>query len=562
MSLQNPDKKNALDEAWDGVVGGLDWLKSVLIGEFADNRPLSAVVADMLVSFVPGVVIVTSARDAVAVTIRLAQRPEKREELMEWVLLAACLITLALPLVMAAGGLAAAGVGAIVGGIAGSELGAALRAVMLLLIKEANKLVELVQFLQKFITGDILKFLRAIKFVQYEKVLLQALEKIVNKLVEICRAVRGKLEHLKYFDEAKQAIAKLTEWERKFYAVQQDALKQFPKALAELDARLAKVLAQTAPKEVHTAAAGVQAEKAVAAVPPKQVVNDTAGKPLQHAEAKAPSAETKAPSTGKAQGGASTGGAGKPPDKKSPPPKQPPPPKEPHKRTDAADSDKLPRKDKPDELPKAPEGINDKRQQTVDPRIAADREKITALSKAGKIEEARAVLQPHVDAAKAAKTPAEKQAALDEIVQRLDVSSDKEKMFWSGNKSLAGEIAASKGKTILEQTPGGKVIDDWEDINKTFDWDKDSMPPHGWDLWGDVSENYSKGASGNIEVIQDASKFPAGGPTWKGREWPAIRDGGKVTGIDIYSMDKSGNIVDTMKLDPRDPEVDAIFKGK
>ena len=108
MTQRSPEQ-NILDDAWDGVVGGMDWLKSVFFGEFSDQRPLSAVIADMLVSFIPGVVIVTSARDAVAVILRLASHPEKREELMEWVLLSACLIVIALPVAMAAGGAAAAG---------------------------------------------------------------------------------------------------------------------------------------------------------------------------------------------------------------------------------------------------------------------------------------------------------------------------------------------------------------------------------------------------------------------------------------------------------------------
>ena len=180
-----PDHDAILRDAWDTVVGGVNWLNSVFLGEFADNRPLSAVVADMLISFFPGVVIVTSARDAVAVIVRLACHPEKRDDLMEWVLLSACLIVIALPFAMAAAGTAALGAGAIVGGIAGSELGAALRAVMLLLIKEASKLVELVRFLQKFIKGDVLKFLRAVKFAQYEKALLKAMSEITGKLLAI-----------------------------------------------------------------------------------------------------------------------------------------------------------------------------------------------------------------------------------------------------------------------------------------------------------------------------------------------------------------------------------------
>ena len=113
MSGQPPEPHTILDDAWSNVVGGFDWLQSVIYGEFSDHRSLSAIVADMLISFVPGVVIVTSARDAIAIILRLATHPEKREELMEWVLLCACLIVIALPVAMAAGGAAAAGVGAL-----------------------------------------------------------------------------------------------------------------------------------------------------------------------------------------------------------------------------------------------------------------------------------------------------------------------------------------------------------------------------------------------------------------------------------------------------------------
>jgi hypothetical protein len=185
QNRSSTDQHTVLADAWGHVVGGMEWLQSVIYGEFSDHRSLSAVVADMLVSFVPGVVIVTSARDAVAVILRLATHPEKREDLMEWALLCACLIVIALPIAMAIGGVAAGGVGAIVGGVAGTEIGAGLRAVMLMLIKETSKLVELVLFLQKFMKGDILKFLRSIKFAKYDKALLHAFSKICGKLVDI-----------------------------------------------------------------------------------------------------------------------------------------------------------------------------------------------------------------------------------------------------------------------------------------------------------------------------------------------------------------------------------------
>ncbi|WP_445234386.1 hypothetical protein [Duganella rhizosphaerae] len=277
--------KSILDDVWESTVGGLNWLKSVLIGEFSDNRSLSAVIADMLVSFVPGVIIVTSARDAVAVIVRLAHHPEKRQELMEWVLLSACLITLALPLAMAAGGAVAAGVGAIVGGVAGSELAAALRAVMLLLIKEASKLGEILRFLQKFMHGDIALFLRSIKFSKYEKVLLMAFDKTVNKLLEICRALRAKLEYVSYFDDVKHAIARLSEWERKFYSVQQDALRQLPRAVAELDRRLAELVAQVAPKESHIAVSGLETHPPAGKALSAQRVRDPVGSHLAESSA-------------------------------------------------------------------------------------------------------------------------------------------------------------------------------------------------------------------------------------------------------------------------------------
>ncbi|MEO5933186.1 MAG: hypothetical protein ABIQ08_06515 [Duganella sp.] len=460
---KHPDESGMLDDAWAQIVGGLDWLKSVFFGEFADHRPLSAVIADMLVSFLPGVVIVTSARDAVAVVLRLANHPEKREDLMEWVLLSACLIVIALPLAMAAGGVAAAGVGAIVGGIAGSELGAALRAVMLLLIKEASKLVELVRFLQKFIKGDILKFLRAVKFAQYEKALIQALGKISGKLLEIAKSLRPHLESLRYFDSVKDAIAKLVEWEKKFYAVQQDALKQIPKALVELDVRLEKVLAQTAPKEAHTVSAGIQADKTAAAIPEKQRVRDAPGKVLAMVDDKASAARAK--------------------------PKVAATPKP---EVLAQPVPEPPLKNSPDPIKRPDDRVNTKKQAVADIAAAADRERITQLSHearqaekngdktlaAAKIETAQKILRTHLP-----KNPDDK---WDEVIKRLDVSSPKDgAVFWSGTayqaektgqQDAARVLAERIGGVTLESTPGGRIIDGWDEVNHGFSWNEDSGP--------------------------------------------------------------------------------------
>ena len=529
---QRPPEQHILEDAWSQVVGGMDWLKSVFFGEFSDHRPLSAVAADMLVSFIPGVVIVTSARDAVAVILRLASHPEKREELMEWVLLSACLIVIALPVAMAAGGAAAAGVGAIVGGLAGSELGAALRAVMLMLIKEASKLVELILFLQKFIKGDILKFLRSIQFAKYEKPLMQAMNNIIGKLVGISKALHTHLKSLQYFDSVKATIVTLVEWEKRFYAVQQDALKQVPKALAELDARLAKVVAQTAPKEAHTVAAGVQADKTAAAVPARQRVKDTPGKAIPKIDNAAP-----APSAAR---------------------KRPTKPKPTAKKLSKTIPDS-PIKEKPDPFTPSSPGTNTTKLTAADALVVADRERITQLSKQAreaekigdkvladaKIKEAREILSPYV--------PKNAGDNWDQIIKRLDVSSPKDgAVFWSGTayqSKITGQGDAARsfaekiGGVTLETTPGGRIIDNWAEVNNKFKWNEDAGdPPWLSELWGGVSKKYAEAATGQVNLIQTPNKLWDLTTVWHSQEKPTLaylQRIGKVSDIKIHVVDAS-----------------------
>lgn len=544
MTQRPPDHHNIVEDAWSEVVGGIHWLKSVFIGEFADHRPLSALIADMLLSFLPGVVILTGARDAVAVILRLANHPEKREELMEWVLLSACLIVIALPVAMAAGGAVAAGVGAIVGGIAGSELGAALRAMMLLLIKEATKLVEVVQFLQKFMKGDVLKFVRAVKFAKYEQALLHALNAMSGKLLEIVKSLRMHLESLRYFDAVKTTITQLAAWERKFYDLQRDALRQIPRALAELDARLAKVIAQTTPKEAHTVAAGVQADKTAAAAPAKQRVRDTPGNVfasaannvVAHGEKKATPGSGSLPS--KPQSTTGKKAAGKPESPAEPPKNKPEPPERPE------------------------QGANTKTQAVADAAAAADKARITQLSnealeaeRAGdtelrkaKIKQAQDILSPYF--------PTEPAGTWDEVIKRLDVSSPRDgAVFWSGTayqaektgfpdaaRSFAGEI----GGVTLETTPGGRVIDDWEAVKK-MPWDENYGPaPWGSGLWKGVSRKYALGATGDVSLVQTPTKLWDPTTVWHNHEKPLLlylQEIGQVDNINVHVVDSTSGVI-------------------
>lgn len=256
------------DEVWDRVVGGLDWLKQVVVGEFDDTRDLSAVIADMLVSFVPGVVIVTSARDLTAIILRLAKRPERREQIEEWMLLIACVIPLVLPILAAAVGAAAAGVGAVIGGIAGSEAGAVLRAVCLLLIKRgAHVLAEVVGFLRRFIRGDIMKVLRDIRFAQYGDDIVRYVGDFIGRLVRVLGRVRAELQKLNWFQALDDVLRRMAQLERDFYAVQTRAVQQIPRALAELDLRLQQLLPQSLPHTPRPATVGVPAGPARPATP-------------------------------------------------------------------------------------------------------------------------------------------------------------------------------------------------------------------------------------------------------------------------------------------------------
>ncbi|WP_435237813.1 hypothetical protein ACR30L_09750 [Psychromonas sp. PT13] len=190
---------------------------------------------------------------------------------------------------------------------------------------------------------------------------------------------------------------------------------------------------------------------------------------------------------------------------------------------------------------------------------AQDKKLISDLSSAGKIKEARNILQPHVNLAKNATNYVDKRAALNEIIDRLDVSSTKEKVFWSGDVKLAGDYAAKNGKTILEQTSGGKVINNWDELNDIFTWEKNDLGPYGWDLWGEVSTNYANGALGNIETIQTANRFPLGGATWKNRVWPSLYKNPYVDDITIKRVNSSGNIEESVTVYSKSDEALKLF---
>ena len=168
--------------------------------------------------------------------------------------------------------------------------------------------------------------------------------------------------------------------------------------------------------------------------------------------------------------------------------------------------------------------------------VAADRVRITELSKAGKIDEARQILEPHV-------MNGDYQAVID----RLDVSSAPDTAgFWSGDKAAAMDYANANGKTILETTSGGRVVDGWDLLNQQMPWNNG-----GEQFWGGLSNTYAKGVSGDIFVIQTPERAMSaegltwnGGYVWQNYEKPVVdayTELGRITSAD-YMLTPSPNI--------------------
>jgi hypothetical protein len=297
-----------------------------------------------------------------------------------------------------------------------------------------------------------------------------------------------------------------------------------PKALAELDARLAKVLAQTAPKEVHTVAAGVQTDKTVVALPAKQRVLDTPGKVLPKEQGNVVEVDAAAKTKIKTRRNA------KP---KSPP--EPPP------------------KEKPDPITPTTEGPNAKKQTAADAAAAADRERITQLSNEAraaekngnkelakaKIEEAQDILRPYLP-----KKPGD---SWDGIIKRLDVSSPRDRaVFWSGDPRAAQKFAESINGVTLETTAGGRIIDGWPDL-KNYSWAPPAEPPpYAKHLWAGVSKKYAEGATGIVNTVQTPEKLWHPETLWHNIEKPVIQHKlatGEVSDIKMHTINNSGDFI-------------------
>ena len=250
-----------LDKVWDGAGDTWQWLRGVVMGEWEDNRSISQIVTDALAGFVPGIGSIITLRDLIAVIVRLAKHPEKRKEVEEWILLVAML----LPLIITVAGAAVAGVGALVG----AELGGFLRATALFVVKKGGVAFKaLVEFFQAHGYGDVVKALRQVKFAPYRAALVKGLGEQLDKLIRLVKGFEDKLkalhpQSLPQWLPGRQSvingIAHCQEFVKQLEALRKTAIEMIPKALVEMDQRLAALLAgdvKAATQVTHSVATG------------------------------------------------------------------------------------------------------------------------------------------------------------------------------------------------------------------------------------------------------------------------------------------------------------------
>lgn len=125
------------------------------------------------------------------------------------------------------------------------------------------------------------------------------------------------------------------------------------------------------------------------------------------------------------------------------------------------------------------------------------------------------------------------------FAKNFDLSTKPDKAyFWSGDKEFADKIAKANGGTTMEGTPGGKVVDNWEWLEKKYpssNWNKNNdLDPKP--LWSEFSKEYARNVSGKVTYVNQGYE----GAVWLEDESPIVdklMDKGIVTSVDYYNKE-------------------------
>lgn len=209
-----------------------EWLWGTVQGAFNEKATHSQIIVDAAIGMIPLVGDVTGVRDLIAVIIGLADDPRKREDKMQWVLLA----VLALSLIPVLGGVLK-GVGRLslkAFGEAAKLTGQGARAAHL-----TQAAQDMVAFLNRVGWGNAERWLVKLKFAAHEAELV----KRVRKLFETLISTLGKL-----FDRAGALMP--TGWKvrtesliKGLQRLSEEVSRRIPDALKELDQQLRELQA-------------------------------------------------------------------------------------------------------------------------------------------------------------------------------------------------------------------------------------------------------------------------------------------------------------------------------
>ena len=214
-----------------------DWLWGTVQGAFNEKQTTSQIIVDAVVGMIPLVGDASAARDLIAVGSRLANQPEKREEVTEWVLL----IIFIFALIPVAGGVIK-GVGRL----------------LLRMGKDAAEnqklLQEIIGFLNRINHGDSLKFFRELDITRYQSELIEQFNAFADKLVAALNAIKTKLDWF----ISKDMRRSIDTWITQFTELKRLGGKMIPQAVKDLNQRLKMMQQMVYQAEWHTVYPGVK----------------------------------------------------------------------------------------------------------------------------------------------------------------------------------------------------------------------------------------------------------------------------------------------------------------
>ncbi|MDC0722623.1 hypothetical protein [Nannocystis bainbridge] len=149
-----------------------DWIWGLVRGGFNEQQSISQIIVDAIIGMIPVVGDVTAVRDLLAVVIRLADHPERRQETMQWVELTICLFAL----IPVAGG-AIKGVGRLLARVGRNAAEA------------APVLREAVELLNRLGSGNAVRFMRELDLSRYTADLQRHFRTMVGRVTTTIDAI-------------------------------------------------------------------------------------------------------------------------------------------------------------------------------------------------------------------------------------------------------------------------------------------------------------------------------------------------------------------------------------